>query len=98
MNNTNIIRSSFHLDWFQTVRAFMLMSILLVLISFGYSIKQIYQLPIIKHKNQKASVSLVIPALLMFVGGLKPFLYLYNVLEKEWLSFERQIETRILLL
>ena len=60
------------LDWFQTVRAFMLMSILLVLISFGYSIKQIYQLPIIKHKNQKASVSLVLPALLMFVGGLNP--------------------------
>lgn len=64
------INLSFHLDWFQTVRAFMLMSILLVLISFGYSIKQIYQIPIIKHRNQKDSVSLVLPALLMFVGGL----------------------------
>lgn len=57
-------------DWFQTVRAFMLLAVLMVLISFAYSVKLIYQLPIIKHRNQKASVSLVLPALLMFVAAV----------------------------
>lgn len=47
----------------------MLISILMVLISFAYSVKVIAQLPIIKHRNQRSAVSLVIPALLMFVGG-----------------------------
>ncbi|XP_066934434.1 uncharacterized protein [Clytia hemisphaerica] len=57
-------------DWFQTVRAFMLLTCLVVLIAFAYAVKLIYQLPVIKHRNQKASVSLALPAILMFVAAV----------------------------
>lgn len=57
-------------DWFQTVRAFMLLAILMVFISFAYSVKLIYQIPVVRNKNQKPSVSLALPAILMFVGAI----------------------------
>jgi len=57
-------------DWFQCVRAFMLLAILVVFISFAYSIKLIYEIPIVKNKNQRTTVSLALPAVLMFVGAI----------------------------
>jgi len=61
------------------VRAFMLIAILMVLISFGYSVKVIAQLPVLKHRNQRTAVSLVIPALLTFVGGKSTILDIFTL-------------------
>lgn len=58
-------------DWFQCVRAFMLLAILFVFISFAYAIKLITSIPITKNKNQRtAQVSLAIPAVLTFVAAI----------------------------
>lgn len=57
-------------DWFQCVRAFMLLAILAVFVSFAYSVRLISTIPILKNRNIKTTVSLVIPALLMFIGAI----------------------------
>lgn len=71
-----IINNSFFLylspiDWFQVVRAFMLLSILLVLIAFAYGIKATYSIPVMKNKNARApNMSLALSAMLMFLAGM----------------------------
>lgn len=58
------------LAWFQCCRAFMLIALIFVLISFILGVRTIVQIPPVKNKNARPhTVSLGLPALLMFVSG-----------------------------
>lgn len=57
--------------WFQCCRAFMLIALIFVLISFILGVRTIVQIPPVKNKNARPhTVSLGLPALLMFVSAI----------------------------